>query len=83
MNSKARRSASSAWGRTARDSPKKAASIGMRVIMGYDKFPDNVKAKGFQLRELDDVFAGSDIISLHIPRAKMNRPLIGPAGWPR
>ncbi|MBK6911727.1 MAG: D-2-hydroxyacid dehydrogenase [bacterium] len=58
---------------------EKAASIGMRVIMGYDKFPDNVKAKGFQLRELDDVFAESDIISLHIPKSKDEPALIGPA----
>ncbi|MCB9357395.1 MAG: D-2-hydroxyacid dehydrogenase [Calditrichaeota bacterium] len=58
---------------------EKAGSLGMTVIMGYDKFPEKVKVKGFQLRELDDVFAESDIISLHIPKGKDEPALIGTA----
>jgi len=56
---------------------EKAGSMGMRVIMGYDKFPDKVKAKGFQLRELNEVFQESDIISLHIPKGKDEPATIG------
>lgn len=55
---------------------EKAGSLGMRVIMGYDKFPEKVK-KGFQLRELTDVFQESDIISVHIPKSKDEPALIG------
>lgn len=56
---------------------EKAASLGMRVIMGYDKFPEKVKVKGFQLRELNEVFEESDIISVHIPKSKDEPALIG------
>ncbi|MCC6475470.1 D-2-hydroxyacid dehydrogenase [bacterium] len=57
---------------------EKAGSMGMTVIMGYDKFPEKVKVKGFQMRELDDVFAESDIISVHVPKAASEPALIGP-----
>lgn len=56
---------------------EKAGSLGMHVIMGYDKFPDKVKVKGFQLRDLNEVFQESDIISVHIPKAKDEPSLIG------
>ncbi len=66
-------------GRIGTQVAQKAASLGMHVIMGYDKFPDKVKAKGFQLRDLDEVFAESDIISVHIPKGKDEPALIGAA----
>lgn len=66
-------------GRIGTQVAQKAASLGMTVIMGYDKFPEQVKAKGFQLRELDEVFEQADIISMHIPKSKDEPALIGAA----
>jgi D-lactate dehydrogenase len=41
--------------------------VGMNVIV-YDKFPnDKVKEKGFQYVELDELYAKSDVITLHVP----------------
>ena len=64
-------------GRIGTQVAQKAASLGMTVIMGYDKFPEKVKIKGFQLHELDEVFQESDIISVHIPKGKDEPALIG------
>jgi D-3-phosphoglycerate dehydrogenase len=64
-------------GRIGAQVAQKAASLGMTVIMGYDKFPEKVKVKGFQLRELDEVFEQADIISVHIPKGKDEPALIG------
>lgn len=51
--------------------------FGMRVL-AYDKFPNPAQAEqvGFEYVALDDLYAGSDIISLHCPLTQETHHLI-------
>lgn len=62
------------FGRIARETAKKASALGMKVI--YTK---SCAAEGFedQYVTLDELLAGSDFISLHMPCLKDKSPLIG------
>jgi len=57
---------------------EKAAALGM-WIMAYDKFPDQVKVKGFPLVSKAEVLEQADFLSLHIPFDKTAGPEIGEA----
>lgn len=51
-----------------------AKGFDMKII-AYDPYP-NPKLKDFYVKNLEDIYAQSDIISLHIPSTKKNRHLI-------
>jgi D-3-phosphoglycerate dehydrogenase len=54
----------------------RAAALGMKVL-AYDPY---VKAAaGIQLISLDELLAGSDYISLHLPKTEESADMIGPA----
>jgi D-3-phosphoglycerate dehydrogenase / 2-oxoglutarate reductase len=55
---------------------QKAASLGMKVMLGYDKFPEQVQFHGVPLKSKEEVIAEADFISLHIP-ADPEGPVIG------
>ncbi len=57
---------------------EKAAALGM-WIMAYDKFPDQVKTKGFPLVSKAEVLEQADYLSLHIPFDKTAGAEIGEA----
>ncbi len=64
-------------GKVGREVALRAKAFGMQVI-GYDPvLSEEVAAKlGVKLTELDEIFAGSDMITLHVPLADETRNLI-------
>jgi D-3-phosphoglycerate dehydrogenase len=58
---------------------QKAASLGMKVIVAYDKFPDAARARGVPLMSKQEVLEQSDFISLHVPYDAAHGPEIGAA----
>ncbi|MBU0507373.1 D-2-hydroxyacid dehydrogenase [bacterium] len=63
-------------GRIGRLLAEKAAALGM-WIMAYDKYPEQVKVKGFPLVSKAEVLEKADYLSLHIPFDKKAGPEIG------
>lgn len=58
---------------------QKAASLGIRVIVAYDKFPDPVRSLGVPLMSKREVLEQADFISLHVPFDATHGPEIGAA----
>jgi D-3-phosphoglycerate dehydrogenase len=57
---------------------KRAAAFGMRLV-AYDPYvtPDRARQIGTELAELEDVFASSDFVTIHLPSTPETRGLIG------
>jgi D-3-phosphoglycerate dehydrogenase len=57
---------------------KRAAAFGMRLL-AYDPFvtPDRARQIGAELLELEDLFASSDFVTIHLPSTPETRGLIG------
>jgi D-3-phosphoglycerate dehydrogenase len=65
-------------GRIGQEVARRAAGLGMKVIF-YDPVPppeDVVSALGAEYHPLDEVIAGSDVLSLHVPLNETTRNLI-------
>ncbi|MBI5060364.1 D-2-hydroxyacid dehydrogenase [candidate division KSB1 bacterium] len=62
---------------------QKAASLGMRVIVAYDKFPEVAKSHGVPLLTKREVIEQADFLSLHVPYDKTAGPDITATeiGW--
>ena len=56
----------------------RAAAFGMRII-AYDPYvsPDRARQLGVELRELDDLFAEADFVSVHLPKSPETLGLVG------
>ncbi|MBG7609968.1 MAG: hypothetical protein IZT55_03790 [Anaerolineae bacterium] len=56
---------------------QRAAAFGMTVL-GYDPFltPDEIQQRGAKSVQLEDIYSGADMISLHIPLTPETRNLI-------
>ncbi len=65
-------------GRIARETAKRAAALGMRVIY-TNRSGHKPEYDPFERVELDELLAQSDFISLHMPAVKGQPPLIGTA----
>ncbi|MCF7669958.1 MAG: phosphoglycerate dehydrogenase [Verrucomicrobia bacterium] len=64
-------------GRIGSEVAKRALAFGMRVI-GYDPYLSVSRAKAMQieLAELDEIYANSDFITVHIPRTDETRGML-------
>lgn len=58
---------------------QKAASLGMKVIVAYDKFPNPALSRGVPLLSKEEVLQQADFLSLHVPYDKSHGPEIGAA----
>ncbi len=58
---------------------QKAASLGMKVIVAYDKFPDPARSMGVPLLTKQEVLEQADFLSLHVPFDKQHGADIGAA----
>lgn len=65
-------------GRIARETAKRAAALGMRVIY-TNRSGHKPEYDPFERVEMDELLAQSDFISLHMPAVKGQPPLIGAA----
>jgi phosphoglycerate dehydrogenase-like enzyme len=65
------------FGRIGAETGKRAAAFGMKVI-GYDPLipADEIKKRGGEPVSLDDLYAQSDVISLHIPLTPESKNII-------
>lgn len=70
------------YGRIGMELGRRAAAFGMNVI-AYDPFiaEQDVRARGAESVSIQDLFAWSDFISLHLPFDVQNRDLIGPQAF--
>lgn len=70
------------FGRIGAEVAKRAAAFGMSVI-AYDALlsEDEIKARGAEPASLQDVYAWSDFITLHLPLSVQTRDLIGPMAF--
>ncbi len=60
---------------------QKAASLGMKVIVAYDKFPNPARSQGVPLLSKQEVLEQADFISLHVPFDSEHGPDIGAADY--
>jgi D-3-phosphoglycerate dehydrogenase len=60
---------------------QKAASLGMRVTMGYDKFHQAIDIPNVKPHSLDEIFQESDFISVHTPFDPSHGPVIDKAAF--
>lgn len=67
-------------GRIGAEVAKRMASFGMKII-GYDPFVTKEKAEsmGIEVMELAELFKQADIITIHVPKTKDTKDLIGKA----
>ncbi len=65
------------FGRVGSAVGKRAAGLEMRVLV-YDPYvpAEHLRHSGFEPAELDDLLAGSDFVSLHVPLTEATRGLI-------
>jgi D-3-phosphoglycerate dehydrogenase len=70
------------FGRIGMEVGKRAAAFGMNVV-AYDPLisEDEIKARGGEPVPLQDLYAYSDFISLHLPLSVQSRDLIGPQAF--
>lgn len=70
------------YGRIGMETGRRASAFGMNVI-AYDPFiqEDEIRAGGADSVSLQDLFAWSDFISLHLPYNVQTRDLIGPLAF--
>jgi D-3-phosphoglycerate dehydrogenase / 2-oxoglutarate reductase len=57
---------------------QRAAAFGMRIL-GYDPYvsADRARALGVELRSLEEVFAESDFVTVHVPKTAETTGLVG------
>ncbi|MPZ50006.1 MAG: phosphoglycerate dehydrogenase [Dehalococcoidia bacterium] len=65
-------------GRVGSEVARRARGFDMEIL-GFDPFvtPERAQAMGIRLASKDDILAGSDFISLHVPLTAENRNLLG------
>jgi D-3-phosphoglycerate dehydrogenase / 2-oxoglutarate reductase len=70
------------YGRTGMEVGRRAAAFGMNVI-AYDPFipEEDLRSRGAETATLQELFAWSDFISLHLPYDVHTRDLIGPLAF--
>ena len=71
-------------GRIGREVARRALGLGMRVL-AHDPFvaPDRFRDLGLEPASLEDVYAGADVITLHLPLNDETRHLLGAEAFAR